>query len=732
MTQTKKLPPLNLNDLIAFANDSYAHLLGDIRKDRSWNTLSIRREGREVELRAIQNLYHRLKTVHEQSAFADPGLPRHVATVAVVEVFKSSCAPTQNDALISHVGESALSLLEAEVFFGFPGIDFTAIPLTLDEMVALRAYLEEKRAFLLNAPVVLRAWSDRFTTLWSTIFLHLPDQMFHPEQRNIIGALALSRPLVQAIEKPKELTEILLARIIEAASAEHNLFRPLSRIIENNTWNVTGVPHDERATTTRDPIFPSECKEPPDRIPALYLSGTPFRPLLDEVVHLAVPQDLRFEHCHIVAGTGHGKTQLMQSMMLADFDDPTRPAVVAIDSQGDMLKTIARLARFDPAIDDRLIILDPADTEWPLRLNLFDVNRDRIAELPRGEREQLLAGIIELYDYIFGALLGAELTQKQSVVFRFLAQLMLAIPDATIHTLRQLLEDPTPYLPYIDQLPPTARTFLNDHLFATAKRGQRPNDYNATRAQVLRRLYGILSNPTFERLFSHPKNALDMKRALDEGKIILVNTGKDVLKAEASAIFGRYVIALIAKAALERAVDAKEERRPTFVYIDEASDYFDDNIDTLLIQARKYNVGITIAHQFLDQLTPALRASVMTNPAIRFAGGLSSKDAASLKEDMRATPEFLLGARKQKASTDFACFARNLTPTAMRFTLPLGQAEREPRMSDGAYDQLLDRVRATIAAPIAETDALLAGTTSPKSDRVAVPAVDAEAYEDRY
>jgi hypothetical protein len=56
--------------------------------------------------------------------------------------------------------------------------------------------------------------------------------------------------------------------------------------------------------------------------------------------------------------------------MLADFDTENRPAVVAIDSQGDMIRTLSRLARFDPALDDRLIVLNPADYEWPP--DLFD------------------------------------------------------------------------------------------------------------------------------------------------------------------------------------------------------------------------------------------------------------------------------------------------------------------------------------------------------------------------
>jgi hypothetical protein len=107
-----------------------------------------------------------------------------------------------------------------------------------------------------------------------------------------------------------------------------------------------------------------------------------------------------------------------------------------------------------------------------------------------------------------------------------------------------------------------------------------------TRKQILRRLYGILSNPVFERMFSYPRNGFDMRTALDSGKIVLINTAKDILKSEASAMFGRYCIALIMQAVLERAAEEQEDRSPAFVYIDEAAEYFDQNIDTLLIQAR--------------------------------------------------------------------------------------------------------------------------------------------------
>ena len=496
-------------------------------------------------------------------------------------------------------------------------------------------------------------------------------------------------------ESAREAINGLRICFFRAESTKLALFGgPRDQVMQNGSV-ASKAQLSQRAFENGESIDPKDHPGTPREIAKLYLAHTPFKPLLDTRIPFVIPKAARFEHTHVVAGTGHGKTQLLQRMMLADFDDPARPAVVALDSQGDMLKTLSHLDRFNPETDDRLVIVNPADYEWPLRLNIFDIPRERLARMSPGLREQTRAGIIELYDYIFGGLLGADLTQKQSVAFRYIAALMIDIPDATIQTLRQLLENPATFGPYIAQTRGTTRAFFENEFMS--------KQFADTRSQIIRRLYGLLSNPTFERMFSHPRNALDMKAALDQGKVILINTAKDVLKAEASQMFGRYMIALIMQAALERAADPEHLRRPAFVYIDEAADYFDENIDTLLIQARKYKVGLTFAHQHLDQLSPKLYSSVMTNPAIRFVGGISASDARALAPEMRTTVDHLLTPNKTARATEFATYVRNTTTAPVILSVPLGVVEREPKMSARQYEAMLMRVRSDIAAPLADT-----------------------------
>src|SRR4051795_6133006 len=126
-----------------------------------------------------------------------------------------------------------------------------------------------------------------------------------------------------------------------------------------------------------------------------------------------------------------------------------------------------------------------------------------------------------------------------------------------------------------------------------------------------------------------------------------------VLKQEGCEILGRFFIALIAQAAQERASIPDDRRRSTFVYIDEAHDYFDESIENLLNQARKYHVGIILAHQNLDQFEPRLRATVMASTSTKMVGGLSAKDASAFSKEMRSEPEFLQGMRKRRDHTEF-------------------------------------------------------------------------------
>ena len=375
------------------------------------------------------------------------------------------------------------------------------------------------------------------------------------------------------------------------------------------------------------------------------------------------------------------------------------------------------------SLAERLVVIDPADVEFPAALNLFDAHLDRVKEYSAADRERVLNGVIELYELFFGAFLGAELTQKQGVIFKYLARLMLAIPDATIYTLMRIMEDGKPFKPYMDKLDGSARYFFETEFFHPS--------FAATKKQVLRRLWGVLSTPAFERMFTQPKNKLDLFEAMNEGKIILVNTAKDLLKREGSQLLGRFFIAMITQAALERSTVPEHRRNSAFVYVDEAQEYFDDSIETILNQARKYRVGLTLAHQTLDQLSPRLRSAILANTSMKCAGGVSAKDARVLADELHTTSDFIESMKRRGPRSEFAVWVKNLTGKALRLTVPLGFLEREATLDSEDYDALVannrERYCGTLAdihaytPPITPTETVRARAETPKKTEPSSP-----------
>lgn len=693
-----------LGQLFAEASPTFKDILRASERSAVWNAQTIRKEGREPELRQLRTLYATLQDVHERSMFAENDCLQRIAVLVTAQVFSRTEAPAANDTLIEQIGETAIALLRQEVFFGFPAINWD-VPLSLEDGVALRNYLERKRHFLLYAPDIVELWCDRFVDMWVALFKHLPDRMFKADTERS-GSFDLSTPLVDMLDKPALAVENLLDTLAQDDIEQHALFETLLATVSDNVFTASGIRYEDRATSKKSLLYPTHSREPVHQLPEIYLYGTPFLKLFETEVPVDVADETRFEHTHVVAGTGHGKTQFFQYLIAKDLEQVAagRASVVVIDSQGDLIDNVSRLAVFGPSggLHDRIVHIDPTDVAYPVALNMFDMNTEAPTPL---EQEKLLNGVLELYDYIFGSLLGAELSQKQDVIFRYVARLLLMIPGANIQHLRRLMEPDglqefAAYVPKLDS--PTARAFFETEFNS--------REFDATKKQVRRRLWGILENKTFEHMFSFPVSKLRLSAEMNAGKVILINTSKDLLKQTGTEIFGRFFVALITQAALERASIAKSERMPTYVYIDEANDYFqggDQNLPIILEQARKYRISMTLAHQYLDQLDAKLKASFAANTSTKIIGGVSDKDARAFANDMRTSPETITAMRKFDDHAEFAISVKNVTGGTMRLRVPFGYMERMASMSDADFAQLRELQREKYCIPVDEVRAAL-------------------------
>lgn len=303
-------------------------------------------------------------------------------------------------------------------------------------------------------------------------------------------------PITSFMGNVGEVLEDIILPFFQDDVRTAGLFKNLRETFARNQHDVSGVPYNEKDSPKL--VMPRDYEG--DDAPEVFLKHTHFLDLFTYPVPFTIPEKTRFEHQWILAGTGHGKTQTLQHMLVHDFEQviEDKASVVVMDSHNKLIETITNLNLFAPGepLHDKLIWIDPSDVEFPLSLNLFDAKLERSAQYSLRERENLLNNLIDMYEFVFRSLLSSEMTDRQSTLFQFVTRLMLQIPNSNIQTLVAFLgqNNLKGYEQYIEKLDPTAKGFFETDYKAGA--------YKDTQQQVRNRLYSILRSTTFDRMFS--------------------------------------------------------------------------------------------------------------------------------------------------------------------------------------------------------------------------------------
>jgi hypothetical protein len=566
--------------------------------------------------------------------------------------------------------------------------------MSMAEFVEYRNTLYQKQHFFQNQPAYLGHVREVLTRLCGGLAELLPDA----------GAQSpFSVPLVCCLPDPGDVMHGIYRMLAEYHGK--GLFAAISEQLYANICEASG--REPRAESRKPWRFANESDLDPVAMTETYLRGTPFYDLFLAPVPLSISDEDRFNHWHVLAGSGQGKTVLIENLIRYDLAREDPPSIVLIDPHSDLVR---KLVRSDLGIEDRIILIDPRDTKYPVALNPFAVNRERFEQYDEATREQVTAGVIQTFGFLWNGLTSLTLTGKQDVFFRYVTRLMLTLPEAegrnaTILDMLQLMNDPAPYQRAIDALPPIPREFF--------RRDFPSKSFEGTKEQVRYRLQAIIESPTMARLFTAPETKVDLFTEMNRGAVILVDTAKDFLK-EGSAIFGKLIISLVLQAVLERAAIPESARKPTFLIVDEAGSFFSSNIDDLLTKARKYRCGLLLAHQYLDQASSFLRSSLAANTGIKFASGLSAQDASAMARDMRTTPDFILSQPKLQ----FAAHIRNVTSSAVAIPATLPQLPAQ--LSPEAFARLIERNRARVSVardqPELGHDVGSAAPTTPEED----------------
>lgn len=637
---------------------------------------------RARDLSETVELYEEVRTAHVDSVWAHPDAVARVNTLIAERVGELVELP-RSSMLLNVLDRCQQELLALETtIFSFPEIELETGVLSLKEHVDLRRYLRAKQHFLANDERVGELLMATLAGLFGEIVSVLPNLGDTPDEA------PLTVPVVCLLRDPGDLIARLIATICQRELAEAGLFSTLQQQLYRNVCRVSGVPPDDERP--RKPLVEADKSDLTGaELVEAYLRDTPFVDLLLCPVPFSIPEKTRFEHQWIVAPPGAGKSTLLQYLILRDLERvaANQASIVVMESNRDLIKAIDGLKVFSPGerLDGKLVVIDAEDIEWPVALNLFDVGIDETQSYSPAELEGFRNAVLSLYDYIFSALLSAEMTSRQNTLFHFTIELLLSIPSATLDTLIDLMQPHglVKFEQYLSKLDPDARRFFE--LKFNSK------EFDRTKEQVVDRLFAVKRIRTLSRMFAAPKSKFDFFTEMGAAKVILINVPQSLLQEDGVEIVGRFFISMILLAAHKRQLLPKEKRLPCFVYLDECQDFIkrDPKITAILDQARKLNVGLVLAHQRLQQLEPRVLDALYGATAIKFASKVSDAAAHALARDMHTTPEFIL----DQPRYHFAAYIRGTTTSALSVGIPATDMNAMPRMTVAEQKFVRGRLR---------------------------------------
>lgn len=332
------------------------------------------------------------------------------------------------------------------------------------------------------------------------------------------------------------------------------------------------------------------------------------------------PSD-RLRHCYVIGQTGTGKTTALKSMIMQDMKNGD--GVAYIDPHGTDIEDI--LASVPPERANDVIYFDPAYTARPMGLNMLEYDRNRpemktfVVDEVYGIFRKLYADVPEAFGPMF------------EQYYRNAVQLVVEDPDSgsTFLEIPRIFADPAFRNLKLSRCPnPVIVQFWRG---IAEKAGGDPSLENVA-PYITSKFDVFLANDIMRPIVAQEKSAFDFRKILDEKKIFLANLSKGRLGDRNTSLLGLVLVSKFLQAAFSR-VDSKTADLPTFyLYIDEFQNFATPSIGTILSEARKYKLSLTIAHQFIAQLEEKIRDAVIGNVGTKMVFRIGTTDAEFLEK----------------------------------------------------------------------------------------------------
>ena len=320
----------------------------------------------------------------------------------------------------------------------------------------------------------------------------------------------------------------------------------------------------------------------------------------------------RSRHVYIIGQTGAGKSGLLELFALSDIFHNQGYAI--IDPHGDF--AINNMKFIPGSRLNDVVYFNPADTAYPLGFNPLEVTNPN-------QKTNISSEVIGVLKRMFGESWGPRL----EYILRYTILALLDRPETTMLDITRMLTDKNFRKETLGYCRDTVVLQFWNVEFASW------NDKFVAEAvaPVLNKVGAFTANPIIRNIIGQPKSTFNIRQIMDEGKILIVNLSKGLIGEDNAAILGSFLVTKIQLAAMSRSdIPDIRDRRPFYLYVDEFQNFATDSFATILSEARKYGLNLTVANQYISQMNETVRDAVFGNVGTMISFRVSADDAPIL------------------------------------------------------------------------------------------------------
>jgi len=426
-----------------------------------------------------------------------------------------------------------------------------------------------------------------------------------------------------------------------------------------------------------------------------------------KTTRVSLSTEHRVRHMHVIGASGSGKSTLLLNMIVQDIE--RGEGIALLDPHGDLIdEVIGRIP--DERVED-VVLFDPSDEAYPVGFNILSAHSDL-------ERNLLSSDLVSVFRRLSTSFGDQMTTVLGNAVLAFLE----STDGGTLADLRRFLVEP--------EFRERVLGAVQDEEIVYYWRKEFPLLTGKPQGPILTRLDTFLRPKVIRHMVSQKENRLDFAEIMNGRKIFLAKLAQGLIGEENSYLLGTLVVSKLNQIATSRQNMAASERKPFYLYMDEFHNFITPSLAAILSGARKYNLGLVLAHQELHQLSErdgGVAAAVIANPYTRVCFRLGDFDAKKLEDGFshfKAKDLQNLGvgeaiARVERAEYDFNLKTVPLPP--IEASLAASRRELVMAASRRQYATSRDQVEGVIRASHATRDEEVAPRIAKTKIRIKVP-----------